>query len=75
MPPMTGALVAMLGIILLFMTLIAVSTVLPFVFTLWIITASIPRIKSSLDQRAKGSPFWIFMFSFGNAEPNPGENT
>ena len=38
---------------------------LPIIFAVWIISASIPRIKDALARKAEGSPLWVFMFSFG----------
>lgn len=45
--------------------LLAVTLVLPVIFSVWVITASIPRIKEALDARAAGSPWWVFMLGFG----------
>ena len=45
--------------------LVAVVIILPVIFAVWIITASIPRIKEAFAERANGSPWWIFMLSFG----------
>jgi len=38
---------------------------LPIIFAVWVISASIPRIKDALARKAEGSPLWVFMFSFG----------
>jgi len=38
---------------------------LPIIFAVWVISASVPRIKDALARKAEASPLWVFMFSFG----------
>ena len=45
--------------------LLVLDVILPIVFAAWVITASIPRIKEALIAREDGSPWWVFMLSFG----------
>ena len=38
---------------------------LPIAFAVWIITASLLRIQSAWESKKKGSPWWVFLISFG----------
>ena len=62
----SGAVGVILGICTIFGNgMDAVAVVLPVFFAVWIMSASVPRIRYALSQRADGSPFWLFVFSFG----------
>ena len=62
----TGATAVVLGLITAFGPgIVAVNIVLPVVFAVWIVSASVPRIKAALDKRKEGSPIWVFAFCFG----------
>jgi len=43
----------------------AVTTILPIVFALWIVSVSACRIKDALERRSQGRPLWFIAFSFG----------
>ena len=45
--------------------LLAIALILPVIFAVWVITASFPRIVGALNERENGSPWWVFMLSFG----------
>ncbi|MCL2702104.1 MAG: DUF308 domain-containing protein [Defluviitaleaceae bacterium] len=64
--PANGAVSVLLGTWIVFGSGIdMISLVLPFAFTVWIMSASIPRIINALSHRKKGSPWWVWLFGFG----------
>ena len=62
----SGSVAILLGLFTIFGRGIGLLEIaLPIIFAIWIVSASIPRIKDALARKAKGSPLWVFMFSFG----------